>query len=399
MNVSTLTSAILGTMPEMNKYQRDFFVHIMETYLTMRGRYNFLNMERYGGMNELTYRNHFSRDFDFESFNLELIERFSGPVKATAFDPSYISKSGKKTPGVGYFWSGCAGKNKWGLELCGFAGVDIKNNTALHYFATQTLPAKGQGLLDFYCNLIRQKAPALKKVSKYLLVDAYFSKKPFVDAALQSDLHLVSRLRDDGVLFYLPAPRKEGQKGRNPGKGARIDPKNLDATQLALLSADAQRRVYGGALIIQSLGRKVVANIVQELRADGSVRSAKVFFCTDPDFPAHQVLNYYQSRFQIEFLYRDAKQHTGLQNCQSRQQNALHYHFNLSLTAVSIAKAVHHLSIEKDLRQAFSMADIKTQYFNELMVDSIFQVFAKSPNPDKYHPDIQKLYNLGKIAA
>ncbi|EKF54418.1 hypothetical protein I215_12338 [Galbibacter marinus] len=33
-----------------------------------------------------------------------------------AFDPSYVSKSGKKTPGVGYFWSGSAARAKWGLE-------------------------------------------------------------------------------------------------------------------------------------------------------------------------------------------------------------------------------------------------------------------------------------------
>ena len=54
---------------------------------------------------------------------------------------------------------------------------------------------------------------------------------------------------------------------------------------------------------------------------------------------------------------------------------------------------------EKDLRGPFSMADIKTQYFNELMVDRFFDVFANIPNITKNHPAIQNLYNLGKIAA
>ena len=36
-----------------------------------------------------------------------------------AFDPSYIYKTGKHTPGLGYFWSGCASKTKWGLEIGG----------------------------------------------------------------------------------------------------------------------------------------------------------------------------------------------------------------------------------------------------------------------------------------
>ncbi|MCS6928632.1 MAG: hypothetical protein NZM43_03955 [Saprospiraceae bacterium] len=71
----------------------------------------------------------------------------------------------------------------------------------------------------------------------------------------------------------------------------------------------------------------------------------------------------------------------------------------MSLTAVSVAKAVHHLSKGKSLRGPFSMADVKTQYFNELMINRIFDVFAKFPNLTKNHPEIQKLYNLGKIAA
>jgi hypothetical protein len=40
----------------------------------------------------------------------------------------------------------------------------------------------------------------------------------------------------------------------------------------------------------------------------------------------------YINRFQIEFLFRDAKGHLGLEHCQSRQENALDFHFNHVLT-------------------------------------------------------------------
>jgi hypothetical protein len=52
------------------------------------------------------------------------------------------SKSGKKTPGVGYFWSGCAGKTKWGLEIAGLAAIDIENHSAFHLEAVQTVGLK-----------------------------------------------------------------------------------------------------------------------------------------------------------------------------------------------------------------------------------------------------------------
>lgn len=36
-----------------------------------------------------------------------------------------------------------------------------------------------------------------------------------------------------------------------------------------------------------------------------------------------------RARFQIEFVFRDAKQHLGLHDCQARAQTKLHFHFNL----------------------------------------------------------------------
>jgi len=37
---------------------------------------------------------------------------------AIAFDPSFIPKSGNQTPGIGYFWSGCAGRALRGIGYC-----------------------------------------------------------------------------------------------------------------------------------------------------------------------------------------------------------------------------------------------------------------------------------------
>jgi hypothetical protein len=81
---------------------------------------------------------------------------------------------------------------------------------------------------------------------------------------------------------------------------------------------------------------------------------------------------YYGLRFQIEFLIRDAKQHTGLEDCMARDKEKLHNHFNISLTMVSIAKSAYHLSIPKDERDSFSMADIKMYYMNRLITNTIF---------------------------
>lgn len=64
---------------------------------------NFLQLERFGKFGEQTFRNQFEEKFDFLEFNKILVKEHCGKDLAIAFDPSYISKSGKKTPGVGYF--------------------------------------------------------------------------------------------------------------------------------------------------------------------------------------------------------------------------------------------------------------------------------------------------------
>ncbi|MBL7816129.1 MAG: hypothetical protein JNL70_14015 [Saprospiraceae bacterium] len=181
MKVETFTATILRKISDIGKSRLTFLAHIVHLYLSMRGRKNYLMMERYGKYSEQTYRQNFDKadkGFDFKAFNKELIERYCGRELVWIFDPSYIAKSGKKTPGVGYFWSGCASSMKWGLELSALALADIENHTAMHYDATQTQSIKGEeSLRTYYAKLICEQAPELLETSKIMAFDAFFFKK------------------------------------------------------------------------------------------------------------------------------------------------------------------------------------------------------------------------------
>lgn len=54
-----------------------------------------------------------------------------------------------------------------------------------------------------------------------------------------------------------------------------------------------------------------------------------VFLSTDINMGGKKIMQYYGLRFQIEFLIRDAKQYTGLEECQAVSENKLYNHFNL----------------------------------------------------------------------
>lgn len=103
------------------------------------------------------------------------------------------------------------------------------------------------------------------------------------------------------------------------------------------------------------------------------------------------ILDYCKYRFQIEFLYRDAKQHLGLNDCQTRSENKLHFHFNTALTAINIAKIEHWLSKSKEERGAFSMSDIKTVNNNMLQLQLFFNKFGINPHSAKNKRKVNEL--------
>lgn len=218
----------------------------------IRGRYNFLNMSRYGSYSEQSYRNNFEKEFNFLGFNVELINQSCSRHLIIAFDPSYIPKSGKHTDHLGWFWSGTSGKALKGLEIGGLAVIDIDNNTAMSLEAIQTpgsneLKEQGMTLVDHYTKIIVERKESLRKMSDYLAVDGYFAKHGFVETiTTQTGLHVISKLRADANLQYLYHGEQIEQRGRPKKYDGKIDMKNIDKRRIRLDYEDEQSKVYSG---------------------------------------------------------------------------------------------------------------------------------------------------------
>ncbi len=402
MNVRTLTEQILIKMSNIGRWQFKFILDLFPLLLALRGRYNFCNMARWGDYREYTYRNNYGRAFDWLAFNSFLVEQSLSADLALAFDPSFLPKSGKHTPGIGYFYSGCAGRELRGLELSGLAVIDQQDKTALHLEAIQTVGLKqDQTLLGFYAQSIIDRSEQLQQLSSLLLVDAYFSKHPFIHRMHQAGFEVITRLRKDARLRYLY--KGPDHKGRGCPKkfDGRIDVYNLRMDQVVpcAQAEDASWMAYELIANVQAWKCNAKLVIVHELKEDGSIKSARIIASTDLQMDGGNILLAYHSRFQIELLYRDAKQHLGLTQCQARSKEKIHYHLNASLTTVSLAKVVHHLNDQNQCGKPFSMANIKTQYANELLLDQFIFTFGINPNMPKIKSIRNKLRNFGSIAA
>jgi hypothetical protein len=363
-------------------------------------RINFLQLARFGKFEEQRYRQQFEKPFAFLEFKKELALSQGGKRFFIAFDPSYINKSGKKTPGLGWYWSGCAGKSKWGIEIGGLAAIDIENHTAFHLEAIQNIikDKETTNLIDWYTSLVKERKKNLIDIFRYFVADAYFAKSTFADKIIGMDMQLISRFRDDADLKYLFDAPQTGQRGIPRIFAGKIDVKNIDKEYFELIAHTDESIIHSAIVYSKSLKRSIRLVHVVYLNKKGK-ETYKLYFCTHTNLSALDILDYYHSRFQIEFLYRDGKLFTGLNDSQARSVNKMHFHFNDSLTAINITKIKHWSSIPKVLRKTFSMADIKTMNHNWLLLQRFFDVFAINAYSSKNQKYFNELIHNGTIAA
>lgn len=146
-----------------------------------------------------------------------------------------------------------------------------------------------------------------------------------------------------------------------------------------------------------SLKRKV--RLAYLLKEHQGRRSYVVLFSTDVDIDPLFLYRCYAARFQIEFVFRDARQYTGLTECQARSPEAIDTHVNASLMALNLAKAALREDQPGDGALSFSIASFKRLALNEHLLDLFIDLFELEPTLIKSHANYRKLLDYGAMAS
>ena len=135
-----VTDALKNCSAKLRKSFKTAFIQLMILYMVLPRKINFTQMGPYSDSSEQRFRQLFERKFDWMQFNLFLMrQRFGESVrKAITIDASYISQSGKKTPYIDKFRSGCASAMKRGLEILGIAIINIDSRDCMMLRVKQT---------------------------------------------------------------------------------------------------------------------------------------------------------------------------------------------------------------------------------------------------------------------
>jgi hypothetical protein len=409
---------------------------LFTTIFVACGNVNFTNLSRYSDVSEKTYRRHFKDTIGFEVLNQHVIEQVHSPKTGTriaAVDCTFVSKSGRHTEGLDPFYNGSTGKAERGLEWSVIAVIEVDQGTGYTLSSQQTEAGlsvkaqakkvktqaqtedhkqkdikvnpetqrlkKTQGLprtnrMDFYLGHLAECQSYLPQDIRYVAADAFYSKFKWVNGVVGLGLHAIGKLRADANLKVLyTGPQKS--KGRRRKYDGKLDCSDLSRFEF-VRDLDKHTKLYTAVVFSVSLKRNI--RLAYLLKEKDHKRSYVLLFSTDLEIAPYDLYRFYKARFHIEFIFRDAKQFTGLGDCQSCDADKLDFHFNASLTALNLAKADLIQQHSSEVPASFSIASYKRLALNEHLLERFISMLALDPTLIKSHPAYDAMRSYGLIA-
>ena len=194
---------------------------------------------------------------------------------------------------------------------------------------------------------------------KYLALDGHFGHNQAVLMTLENDLHLVSKLRKDSALCELFEGEYRGF-GRKTEYGKQLDYENLPQKYWKKAKREGQiiTNYYQGIFVHRNFGMKLNVVIIERINVQTKKIGTAILFSSDLELGWEKMLEYYSLRFQIEFNFRDAKQHFGLEDFINTTQSGVENAANLALMMVNVSAKL----LKNEEANCVGIEDLKTHF-------------------------------------
>ncbi len=248
-----------------------------------------------------------------------------------------------------------------------------------------------QTMLQAQLELIAGKLPLI-----YLAMDGHFGNSPTLQMVRGCGLHLISKLRSDAALYF---PYDGPYQGRGPRRkyGAKLD---VDAIPEQFVR---QRRVEEGVEICVYQAELLHKEFVQPLNVvvivktnlQTQARAHVLLFSSDLGLAWEKLVEYYGLRFQIEFTFRDAKQHWGLEDFMTVTPTGVSNAANLALLMVSLSAVLLRDARERDPQ--CSVLDLKASYRGSRYVAETIKLLPDTLDEGLIVRIVRQVASLGRI--
>ena len=343
-----------------------------------------------------------------------------------AGDEVVVSKAGKKTHGIGRFYSGLAQRVIPSVSFMALSLIVVEQGQSYPLHVMQLLPSdkpkqeqlakpkrirgrpKGSknhvkpvpilsstlSLLQDMLEKVRGNIASLNV--KHVVLDGKFGNYPSTWMLLQLGYHIISKMRCDAAL-YLPYDGPKPARGSIPRYGEKLDYEHLPQTNLIneQLTDDHLVKTYHLSVYHKDYSDKLNVVVITKTHLKTGKFGNIVLFTTDLDLSAAQIEDYYRLRFQIEFNFRDAKQHFGLEDFMNIKPTAVTNAVNLAFLMVNITHVL--LQNRRIDNPDFSILDLKAQFRARRYLDETIKLLPETPEPDLISRIWRRLTQFGSI--
>ena len=439
MDILALLQPIQSILPKTTLQQMSRVILAM---LAMTGRVTMLGVSRWagaGGSYRTIQRFYHTvipwAEVFWQLFRDSLFQK--GGVYILAGDECVVSKAGKKTHGLDFFFAGLQQKVIPGLSFFVLSLVSVEQRRSYPISVEQTIrsaeekaasrakkvakkakgaeakrkPGRPKGSknkpkaeIELNPELVRIQAllkalllrirPVLQPV--YLALDGHFGNYPAFRMAQQCGLQLISKLRHDAALCFPFSGEYKGS-GPHPKYGERVDYQHIPDTYLksTTLEKGIQTCVYQAQLLHPDFPEPLNVVILVKTNLTTHAWAHVLLFSGDLALSAEQMITYYSLRFQLEFNFRDAKQFWGLEDFMNIEETAVTNAANMSLFMVNLAQLL--MSEFRQTDPDFSVLDLKAYYRGCKYATEVIKMLPQKLDPIFIAQLFQRITVLGSV--
>lgn len=415
---------------------------IAETIFSMTGRVTMLGISRWAekGGSYRTVQRFFATTFLWMALQIKFVEsHLFNPWHEyiLAGDATTITKSGKNTFGIDRFFSGVLGIVVKGIEFFAISLLDVTTRKSYPLSVKQTIREKGETSKPKTKPLKKKKRSVTKKPTnlqgrpagvlnkdkmklelssellrinellqsvlkllrvfvavRYFAMDGHFGHNQAVLMARENCLELVSKLRKDAVLFekYEGEQKSRGAR-KKKGERLKLDEIPRKYWQKEVREKEIVTNYYAGVFRHPSFGMQLKVVIIEKKNEKQQKIGHALLFSSDVNLSWDKIVEYYGLRFQIEFNFRDAKQHFGLEDFMNTSERGVENAVNLSFLMVNVSAK---LRAEKG-ESCLGINDLKSQYRGAKYARWIIKKVLKIAEPIKINELLEEVGRLGSI--
>jgi len=442
MNILALLQCV---QPDLSKTELLRLSRIVQAMLSMNGRVTMLGLSRWAGKggSYRTVQRFFNAVISWPNVFCKFFMRhlyLPGTEYLLVGDESVVTKSGKETHGLDYFFSGLLNKVVKGVAIFSLSLVSVEERRSYPLRVEQVIRSEAEKVAakerkqkrakkDKAASKKKRGRPKgsrnrdktqveltseLKRIQemvknqltllqalvtvRYLVLDGHFGNNNTLQMTLQCDLHLISKLRYDAALSFV-YDGEQKRKGPRKKYGQKINYRNLPDQYLVekTIKDGIETCIYQAQMLHHEFAQILNVVILTKTNLRTGVFANVNLFSSDLELSYEKIIDFYSLRFQIEFNFRDAKQYWGLEDFMNIKEVPLTNAINLSLFMVNLSQV-----LLRQFRRAHpdsGILDLKAYFRAAKYFEETIKMFPQKPEPFLLEQIFGQVATLGCIHA